>query len=69
MSQSEPQITEIAGVIADVLPTKGVPRDDAQQAWRHSIRYARNTGNIEAVTEQLSEEAPSLKPLWDELKS
>ncbi len=47
---AEPQITDIASYFAARIPTEGVPADEAKEAWRQTLRYARTTGAIEPLT-------------------
>jgi hypothetical protein len=57
MSRNEPQITEIASYLAAALPTEGTEPEQAVQAWRHTLRYARQSGVIEPLTEMIREDA------------
>lgn len=58
MSRNEPQITEIASYLAATVPTPDSEPEQAVQAWRHTLRYARDTGAIEPLTEMLRGDAP-----------
>jgi hypothetical protein len=53
MSRNEPQITEIASYLAAALPTEGAEPEEAKQAWRHSLRYARKSGAIDRIAGML----------------
>jgi len=57
MPRPEPQITEIAGVLAATLPTEGVSTEASVEAWRSSLRYARNNGAIGPITDMLRRDA------------
>jgi hypothetical protein len=59
MSRSEPQITEIASYLAANLPTEGAEPTDAVQAWRSTLRYARQAGAIEPIADMLRSDAGS----------
>jgi hypothetical protein len=56
MSRHEPQITEIASHLAATLPTEGAP-EEAVQAWRHTLRYARRSDAIEPLTDMIRRDA------------
>lgn len=69
---AEPQITEIASYFAERIPTEGVAHEEAKQAWRATLRYARKTGAIEPLTELVKSadpEDPRLAALCSDLKS
>lgn len=55
---AEPQITEIATYFAARMPTEGVSEPEAREAWRTTLRYARQTGAIEPLTELVSRTEP-----------
>lgn len=55
---AEPQITEIASYFAERLPTEGVAHEDAKQAWRATLRYARRSGAIGSLTELITRSEP-----------
>lgn len=57
MSRNEPQITEIASYFATALPTEGAEPEEAVQAWRKTLRYARSAGAIEPLTEMIANDA------------
>lgn len=59
MSRTEPQITEIASYLAAALPTAGTETEDAKQAWRQTLRYARRSGVIQPLTDMIREDAPN----------
>ena len=66
-----PQITAIAGVIAKNLPHDGVSEEEATQAWRGALRYARATGTIQSVTQGIKQDLPGsrmVEALCDELE-
>lgn len=68
---AEPQITEIATYFAARMPTEGVPADQAREAWRASLRYARQSGAIEPLTdliERAEPEDPTLRAHCDALR-
>lgn len=56
MSRNEPQITEIASHLAATLPSDAQP-EEAVQAWRHTLRYARKSGAIEPLTDMIRKDA------------
>jgi hypothetical protein len=64
---NEPEITQIAAVLANRLPTAGVPAPDAVDAWRGALRYARAAGIIEEITEKITAEDASLQVIKEEL--
>ena len=69
---AEPQITEIASYFAERIPTEGVAHEEAKQAWRATLRYARTTGAIEPLTELVARAEPDdarLRELCNDLKS
>ncbi len=53
MPETEPQITAVACILASRLSTEGVDREAAVEAWRGALRYARNTGTIDEITDQV----------------
>lgn len=55
----EPQITDIASYFAARLPKGEVPEPEAREAWRHTLRYAREAGAIEPLTEAVRRSDPS----------
>jgi hypothetical protein len=55
---AEPQITEIASYFAERIPTEGVEHEEAKQAWRATLRYARATGAIDPLTELVKSADP-----------
>ncbi|MCB9683591.1 MAG: hypothetical protein H6735_00960 [Alphaproteobacteria bacterium] len=55
---AQPQITEIATYFASRMPTEGVPEDQAREAWRSSLRYARQTGAIDPLTRLIETTEP-----------
>jgi len=50
---SEPPITMIASYLSARLPTEGVERADAKEAWRATLRHARASGTIEELGEKV----------------
>ena len=50
------QITEISGQLADELPTRGVPADEAAQAIRETLHFARESGQVKRVLRLIEEE-------------
>ena len=72
MSRTEPQITEIASYLATALPTEGSDAAEATQAWRHTLRYARQSGAIEPIAEMIAAEGqhdPKLAEYSEALRS
>ncbi len=70
MNRSEPQITEIASYLAATLPNEGAPKEEAVQAWRKTLRYARKAGAIDGITTMLrsdSEGDTQIERYCDEL--
>lgn len=55
---AEPQITAIASYFASQFPIEGVEPEDATQAWRHTLRYARTTGAVAQLTELIEASEP-----------
>ena len=49
---SQPQITEIAHHLAATLPSDG-SLEETVQAWRHTLRHAREADAIEPITEMI----------------
>jgi hypothetical protein len=68
MPGHEPEITEIAAVLAHRLPEPGVPEHEAVDAWRGALRYARATGIIGELTAQITADDATLAPLCEELE-
>lgn len=64
---AEPEITQIATVLANRLPTDGVDPKEAVDAWRGALRYARATGIIGEITEKIAAEDASLGVIKEEL--
>jgi len=64
----EPQITAIASQLAVELPTEGASLEEATQTWRHSLRYARQSGVIDEITEKIEAERPELRVVCAELR-
>lgn len=64
---NEPEITQIAAVLANRLPTAGVAAPEAVDAWRGALRYARATGIIGEITDQITADDASLSLLKEEL--
>ena len=58
MRQDEPEITQIAKFIATRIRNPTVPHEQAVDAWRAGLRYARQAGIIDQVVEELKSEAP-----------
>ena len=58
MPHDEPEITQIAKFIATRVPTDGVTHDRAVDGWRGALRYARSTGFIDELVDQLKEDRP-----------
>ncbi len=56
---AEPQITAIASYFAARLPNGETPEPEAREAWRHALRYARETGAIEPLTEAVRSADPT----------
>jgi len=54
MGFKEPEITQIAHVLADKIPTLGVEQDDAVQAWRKALRCARKNGAIDELAVRIA---------------
>jgi hypothetical protein len=68
---AEPQITDIASYFAARIPTEGVPPEEAREAWRHTLRYARTTGAITPLTalvERSDPEDPTLQAHCETLR-
>jgi hypothetical protein len=59
MRQDEPEITLIARFIATRIRNESVPYEQAVDAWRSGLRYARATGIIDQVVEDLKSESPT----------
>lgn len=60
MPETEPEITEIAAFFAQNLPNEaGASADEATEAWRRALRYARSTGAIEELAEKVAETNPA----------
>lgn len=57
MTRTEPQITEIASYLATALPTEGSEPAQAVDAWRHALRYAREAGAIDTITDMIRSDA------------
>jgi hypothetical protein len=55
---AEPQITEIASYFAERIPTEGVDHEQAKQAWRATLRYARSSGAIDPLTALVARAEP-----------
>jgi hypothetical protein len=53
---SQPQITEIAHHLAATLPSES-PLEETVQAWRHTLRHARQSDAIEPITEKIRRDA------------
>jgi hypothetical protein len=53
---AEPPITMIASYLSARLPTEGVERKEAKEAWRATLRYARSSGAMEALADKIIEE-------------
>lgn len=53
MPIDEPPITMIASYLSARLPTAGVERPAAKEAWRRTLRYARSSGAMEALADQI----------------
>jgi len=71
MRQDEPEITQIAKFIATRIRNPSVPREQAVDAWRAGLRYARQAGIIDQVVEELKSESPddaSLHAVLDEAR-
>ncbi|MCA9567662.1 MAG: hypothetical protein KC656_07460 [Myxococcales bacterium] len=70
MSRNEPQITEIASHLAATLPTEGAEHAESVQAWRHTLRYARQSDAIEPIAQMIRRDAqgdPLTERYCDEL--
>ena len=71
MQPDEPEITSIAKFIATRIRNETVPYEQAVEAWRSGLRYARSVGIIHEVVEDLKSEAPddvSLHLVLDEAR-
>lgn len=68
MPTPEPEITEIAAILAHRLPEPGVPEPAAKEAWRGALRYARAAGIIGEITEKIAQDDPTLAPLCERLE-
>lgn len=66
-SPNEPEITQIAAVLAHRIPNAGVPEAEAVDAWRGALRYARATGIIAEITEKITADDASLQVIKEEL--
>jgi hypothetical protein len=50
---TEPPITMIASYLSARLPTEGVERAAAKEAWRATLRHARASGTIDELAEKV----------------
>ncbi|MCB9679672.1 MAG: hypothetical protein H6737_31485 [Alphaproteobacteria bacterium] len=55
---AEPQITQIASYVADLLPDEGVDREVTTQDWRHALRTAREEKDVEWLVDFLERRDP-----------
>lgn len=56
MSTTEPQITEIASFLATAVPNEGTEPENAKEAWRHSLRFARKHGAIDGIADMIRQD-------------
>lgn len=71
MPSDEGQITQIAGRLAEAMPTPGVPTKASAEALRNTLHYAKRAGILDALSGAISDEAdgnPSVESLLDELR-
>ncbi len=59
MPETEPEITEIAAFFAQNIRNEGASADEATEAWRHALRYARSTGAIEELADKVAQTNPA----------
>ena len=60
-SKNGPQITAIAGILAEQVPQEGVSSEQAKEAWRAALHYAKGNEAMGAIAEVLAEEGLPLK--------
>ena len=71
MSQNPGKITSIAGQLAQRMPTKGVSEEDAPQAIRQTLHYAKEVGILGELTDTIEDQAsgdPEVTALLDSLR-
>lgn len=69
---SEPQITEIASYFATNLPHEQPDTEQAVDAWRHTLRYARKSDAIEPLTDMIRKDGAGdarVEQYCDELRA
>lgn len=54
----QPQITAISSYFASQFPIEGVDPAEATDAWRHALRYARQTGTVAELTDLIERTEP-----------
>ena len=71
MSDKPGKITSIAGQLAQRMPTRGVSEEDATQAIRHTLHYAKEVGILDELTDTIEGQAsgdPAVSALLDSLR-
>ena len=71
MKHAEGHVTQIAGQLADAMPTRGVSAEDSKEAIRQTLHYARGAGILEELSGAIEAQAngdQGVKALLDELK-
>jgi len=58
MPHDEPEITQIAKLIAARIPTEGVEPTTVVDSWRGALRYARRTGMIDDLVTMVKADWP-----------
>jgi len=71
MAAKDGQVTQIAGQLAEAMPTRGVSAKDAKEAIRNTLHYAKGAGILDELSQAIEAQSngdDGVKGLLDELR-